>query len=287
MKHTTTTQEATPVTAYTTLLPRAKAPNYLTDPEPFILHGFRPRLTFLGCLRSLFKLHNETLNIWTHIFGSLYMAILTKRRWESSATAHTGLRRVPPLLVGTAGSILFAASATAHCFCCHGRHTCKCCFAVDKSMIAYFLLGCAASSSIVFFRRPTQRLTRNLFITAAFCSSTFGALQISGLLGQETSKLFKVLVLASQAVTGLIPPILELTTTQRVDVQQLIVQRASLASGLALVGSSLYTTFYPEKAYPGVFDLFLNSHTLMHIFVVGSAHVAFHGFSDVVDLVLR
>ena len=270
----------------TDLLSKSDAPSHLTDTEPYILRGFRPRLTLLGCLKSLFQLHNESMNIWTHLLGSLYMYVLTKRRWYSTATSHAGLRRVPPLLVGTAGTALFAASATAHCLCAHGEHTCKCCFAVDKSMISYFLLGCALSSSLVYFRRPTQSLNRFLFATAAALSSTFGALQISGVIG-DTSKLFNVLVLASQAVTGLIPPVLELTSTHRRDVKKIIVQRAALATGLAFVGASFYASRYPEKQWPNYFDYFGNSHTLMHIFVVGSAHVAFHGYSEAVDLVLR
>ena len=285
-------QEPTPVSSYTSkdLLTRTQAPPYLTIPEPYINQGFRPRLTLIGCIRSLFQLHNETLNIWTHLVGSIYMAMLTKRRYYSARTAHTGLRRIPPLLVGSTATVLFAASAVAHCLCCHGKHTCKCCFAIDKSMISYFLLGCAVSSSLVFFRLPTQSLTRNMFITAATCSSTYSALQISGFVGEgdgETSKMFKVLVLASQAITGLVPPIMELIITRRRDVKTMIVQRASLASGLSIIGASFYASYYPEKAYPNVFDYFGSSHTLMHCFVVASAHVAFHGFSDVVDLVLR
>jgi adiponectin receptor len=273
-------------TSNTDLLDRKDAPSYLTESEPFILTSYRKRSNFLQCLSSIFKLHNETLNIWSHLLGAAYMAILTKRRWQSNASSHTGLRRVPPMLVGTAGTILFLASANAHTFACHSKKTCKCCFAVDKSMISYFLLGCAISSSIVFFRRPTQRLTRNVFITAATASSTFAALQISGVL-KKTSKIMNVLILASQAVTGLVPPVLEYITSQRSDVKKLIFEKASLASILAVIGASFYASYFPEKKFPKTFDVYGNSHTIMHIFVVGSAHVAFHGFSAAVDLVLR
>ena len=213
-------KEATRVTFYQKLLSQKNAPSYLTLSEPYITHGYRPTLTVLGCLRSLFTIHNETFNIWSHLLGSLYMYYLTKNRWRSSATAHAGLRRLPPLLVGTTGTILFGTSAFAHTMCCHGKRTCSTCFAVDKSLIAFFLCGCALSSSLVIFRRPTQMLTRNIFMSVAMTTSTVGALQISDLFG-ESSKTFKVIILSALAATGLIPPMIEFAITRRPNVVHL------------------------------------------------------------------
>lgn len=34
--------------------------------NPYVLTGYRPLQTWLGCLRSLFYFHNETINILTH-----------------------------------------------------------------------------------------------------------------------------------------------------------------------------------------------------------------------------
>ena len=40
--------------------------------NPFILTGYRDRTTFLGCLKSVLLLHNETINIWSHFIGFLF-----------------------------------------------------------------------------------------------------------------------------------------------------------------------------------------------------------------------
>jgi predicted membrane channel-forming protein YqfA (hemolysin III family) len=40
--------------------------------NPFILTGYRAKTTFLGCLKSLLVLHNETINIWSHLLGFLF-----------------------------------------------------------------------------------------------------------------------------------------------------------------------------------------------------------------------
>lgn len=37
--------------------------------NPFILTGYRDKTTFFGCLKSVLLLHNETINIWSHLLG--------------------------------------------------------------------------------------------------------------------------------------------------------------------------------------------------------------------------
>lgn len=34
--------------------------------NPYIFTGYRPMLSFWGCINSLFYMHNETINIFTH-----------------------------------------------------------------------------------------------------------------------------------------------------------------------------------------------------------------------------
>ncbi|KCV73310.1 hypothetical protein H696_00851 [Fonticula alba] len=45
-----------------------QVPGYLAC-NPFILTGYRWRYTFSACLRSAFTLHNETINIWSHLLA--------------------------------------------------------------------------------------------------------------------------------------------------------------------------------------------------------------------------
>ena len=46
-------------------------PSWLRDND-FLLHGHRPQLhTFTECFRSIFRIHTETGNIWTHLIGEM------------------------------------------------------------------------------------------------------------------------------------------------------------------------------------------------------------------------
>lgn len=47
--------------------------------NPFILTGYRDKTTFLGCLKSVLLLHNETINIWSHLLGFLFFVAIFLR----------------------------------------------------------------------------------------------------------------------------------------------------------------------------------------------------------------
>lgn len=58
------------------LLPFEEAPGYLQH-NPYILRGYRGYLTTKLCLESIFWWTNETVNIWSHIFGWMLFFGLT------------------------------------------------------------------------------------------------------------------------------------------------------------------------------------------------------------------
>ena len=41
-----------------------------------LLTGYRPETSIWGCIKSCFYLHNESINIWTHLLGLLGFASL-------------------------------------------------------------------------------------------------------------------------------------------------------------------------------------------------------------------
>lgn len=46
--------------------------------DPYIRRGYRPRLgSFSACFKSIFHLHNESVNIWSHILSTVvYLSVL-------------------------------------------------------------------------------------------------------------------------------------------------------------------------------------------------------------------
>ena len=41
--------------------------------NPFVHRGYRKNLTFRQCVGSMFRWHNETGNIHTHVFGMFWL----------------------------------------------------------------------------------------------------------------------------------------------------------------------------------------------------------------------
>lgn len=52
-----------------------QAPAYMQD-NPHIKSGYRVNLSMKECLQSIFQLHNETFNIWSHLIGFLIFTYL-------------------------------------------------------------------------------------------------------------------------------------------------------------------------------------------------------------------
>jgi hypothetical protein len=48
----------------------------VSEGSPHIRRGYRLGLSFSQCLRSMFQLHNETINVWSHLAGAILFVCL-------------------------------------------------------------------------------------------------------------------------------------------------------------------------------------------------------------------
>ena len=84
---------------------------------PHIYYGYRYRRnSFAYCLLSTGCLHNETCNIWTHVFASLYFFNCFLSHDPSSTSKFVAL----------AACYLFTVSSVAHSCSCHSEYVEKC-----------------------------------------------------------------------------------------------------------------------------------------------------------------
>ncbi len=115
--------------------------------NPFIRTGYRHQLNVLSCLRSTFSLHNETVNIWTHLLGFVFFSGLLVRDLLV-IPAHLPLLRpiaLPDLLV--LGGVLVCyqlcmiMSSLFHTFTCHSQQVSQRCLSLDLGGITLALLA--------------------------------------------------------------------------------------------------------------------------------------------------
>ena len=91
-----------------------------TQIDPYIRRGYRrPLGTFVCCFQSLFYLHNESVNTWSHLLPACgYVAWLFLADWPTFWNSRDGIvwtdaAVVRVYVVGTAGC-LFLSVSSAH-----------------------------------------------------------------------------------------------------------------------------------------------------------------------------
>lgn len=91
-------------------------PDWMQD-DQYIRRGYRtPQNSIRGCFQSLWYLHNETVNIWSHMLTAMFMTALLA--WSFLPILHRGyscsasdLRVLQFYLICTIEGLLFSVSS--------------------------------------------------------------------------------------------------------------------------------------------------------------------------------
>jgi adiponectin receptor len=237
-----------------------EAPGFLR--VPYILSGYRLNHHIKDCLESLFGIHNETVNIWTHIIGATF-AFYFLYRLIAFDYREGIMNFLMPLVYDFGFGYSLALSSVFHGFNCINEHYhytlriadfCGIGVAILGSCapVAYYTFTCSPLSlflwlglvTILFplflwmpfatFFHDKRMLRTMLFVVAAlipfFCIAQYWLMYG---FGQRIEKILFYKVLETYFWYGL--------------------------------GIILYVTRIPEKFWPGSFDTFGASHQLWHV----------------------
>ena len=260
--------------------------------DTFIRRGFRPRLSWWGCLKSVFALHNETFNIWSHLIGSAVFAHRLYSRY-TDPTWISGPHDIQ--LVGSTAQ--FAISAVAHTFCAHSQvssallcsakrltpysflqRACDLLFRLDRSGIALQFLTVSLSNGFLYYRSLLSRFVYGFFASALACGNVAvfsGFLDLTDRLGSR--QLLAIFLIFFQMCLIYFPVVLKAVTTSSPLVRAIIKRYGGAAFLLTTTGALAYALHFPDRLRPGVFDMFGNGHNLMHVLVFISAIIASRG----------
>ncbi|XP_078127608.1 progestin and adipoQ receptor family member 3-like isoform X2 [Sander vitreus] len=219
--------------------------------NPYITDGYRAHLPSKLCLRSIFILSNETVNIWSHLLGFLLFFSLGVNDLSSVLPASGANRE--DYVIYTIGLFCFQVcmlcSVGYHLFACHrSEKTCRRWLSLDYAGISVGILGCYVPGIFYAFycNAVHPRYLSNdwqQIRTAIFCCvagiSVIPACHWVWLNGGFTT-----------AVVQLFLP--------RVLVMYLIAGSAFL----------FYVTKIPERYFPGQLNYLGASHQVWHILVV-------------------
>lgn len=259
-------------------------PDWLRDNE-FLRHNHRPPMnSFRGCFKSMFRMHTETMNIWTHLLGFVFFVVLCLGvyifgDYITFLFEDIEIHKLPwgeQLMI-----FIFFVGAMA-CLCCSflfhtlSNHSLPIYYIVsrlDYSGIALLITGSSVPAFYYAFFCRTMAICVHSTI-----SVTLGILCVVFSFWRKFDRpKFRPLRYAVFVLFGLYGCI---PTAHLIVVHGLASAWEKFPGlGLGLMallyisGATLYVLRIPERFFPGKFDIWASSHQIFHVFVFAAALV--------------
>ncbi|XP_073815888.1 adiponectin receptor protein-like [Musca autumnalis] len=256
-------------------------PRWLQDNE-FLLYWHRPPLpSFRVCFKSIFRLHTETGNIWTHLLG--FVAFICVACYFFSQPS-VDVEFKEKLIFGAffVGAIIcLGFSFTYHTLTCHSIEIGKLFSKLDYCGIALLIMG--SFVPWLYYGFYCHNHLKIIYLSIV-CVLGCAAIIVS-LWDKFSEPKFRPLragVFLCFGVSGIIP-LVHYGVMEGFSAQ---ISKSSLGWFLLMgifyiSGALLYAFRIPERWFPGKCDLWFQSHQIFHVLVVAAAFVQYHSISQI------
>jgi len=260
-------------------------PDWIKDNE-FVQTCNRSCLPIKQAFKSVFQVHTETGNIWTHLLATLFsiwfaIYILPQAK---NTEAFVSL------------CFFFFGSTTVY-VCSTLYHTLYVCSysisqimgKVDYAGVVVGIWGCECACVITMFECPSHRWSLLVIITVL--AFTCFALVVLDRFSGPSVRVCRTLIFALFGIFGIVPMITFATINNScyLDnapcasvVTRTVVYLGSMGATF-LSGAALYALRIPERWWPGKFDLIGHSHQIWHVSIVVGFNLVYVGLIEVVN----
>lgn len=232
------------------------------------------------CLRSLFKLHNETCNIYTHLVAFFMFIVLMIYRYNTILYLIEDrllFRCFIGYYIGIACCLLF--STAFHLFSCIDQHTHDRLYSLDMSGICMMIMVSYQPPMLIAFYctgGPAGPIYGGVIFTIALISLV---MQNTPYFLQPKWLWFRIITLALQGVYAFIPFVHFYNIATPFQFSTLSPAFAWTAFWY-IVGFIFFVTKFPECLFRSTLDLSVYSHGLWHTSICFAALVLERGFTQ-------
>jgi adiponectin receptor len=237
--------------------------------HPFIMHGYRIRHNFKDCLVSLFKFHNETFNIWSHLLSFFLFIALTVLILVNNPNADAGNKAMIIIYMMCAANC-FICSSIYHTYNCYSNSIGMCVFKID--LFGIILQLGAATLAAQHFMFHDYEVTRKIYtgIYVSLCILIFAFMNIPIFMHEKLNFVRMALILSLFFISFLSCIHWACIADIR-EVEELTLY-IYLGWGFMFFGFFLYFSKFPECQFQSYYvDIYLQSHTLWHVCVTACA----------------
>ncbi|XP_058443283.1 progestin and adipoQ receptor family member 3 isoform X2 [Malaya genurostris] len=251
------------------LLSYDDAPKHLQF-NPFIRKGYRTILSTKLCLESIFWWTNETINIWSHVFGLFLFIGLA---YSDIVLLEMHASMVDKLIVGSllvCFQVCMILSSIYHTFSCKSESSYECFLAYDLFGIALSLLAIFISG--IYYAFWCNEELRNFYIITIGVIFTLAmVLQIPRL---KINSNVKMMAFVAWAAYGVVPTLHWYIVMGGAEstMVKLFIPRVMMMYLLTGTAFLIYVTRIPERWFVGKVDYIGHSHNWWHIFVLAALY---------------
>ncbi|MCJ1321375.1 hypothetical protein MMC15_006719 [Xylographa vitiligo] len=225
--------------------------------DPYIRRGYRKQLDSLTeCYESLFYLHNESVNIWSHLLaGVFFFALLLTADYSI-------FHAVPEIAVSDAVAVqLYLAGATGclflsafyHCTTSRSHEISRRYLKLDYLGIVLNITSTCISAA--YFGLCGDRSLQAIYISAiTVCGTTTFWLVLDPDMDGHNAAFWRALVFIALGCSGFAPIVHMFVKDGLNGLSNFPIGYICGSSLLYLIGTAIYVTRRPEKWWPGLFD---------------------------------
>lgn len=258
-------------------------PGWLKDND-FLVKGHRPPLnSFWACFKSIFRIHTETGNIWTHLIGFLAF-VMVATYFLTRPSVEVQWREKAVFSAFFAGAILcLGFSWVFHTVYCHSERVGRIFGKLDYCGIALLIVGSFVPWLYYSFycRQSPQIIYLTLIVVLGIVSII---VSMWDKFGEPKYRPLRAGVFVALGLSGVVPAVHYIITEGFYHAWNFAALGwLFLMAFLYIAGAAIYAARIPECIWPGKFDIWFQSHQIFHVFVVAAAFIHFHGMSEVAN----